>query len=139
MHVLEELCYELEDMLEPIVKKGDISPTELDNVKDAVKSMYYIETIKAMKDYGNSNDYSYRGIYRYDGMSNRGPYDGRYGMDGDSDGRYSERRGRDARGRYTSRDYSRDDMLDKLERMMNEAGTEAERQTIRECMRKLDR
>ncbi len=139
MHVLEELCYELEDMLEPIVKKGDISPTELDNVKDAVKSMYYIETIKAMKDYGNSNDYSYRGSYRYDGMSNRGSYDGRYGMDGDGDGRYSERRGRDARGRYTSRDYSRDDMLDKLERMMNEAGTEAERQTIRECMRKLDR
>ena len=70
MQILEDLCYELEDMLEPIVKKGDISPTELDNVKDAVKSIYYIETIKAMKEYGNSNDYSYgssyRGSYRYD-------------------------------------------------------------------------
>jgi len=139
MHVLEDLSYVLEDMLEPISKKDDISPTELDNVKDAVKSIYYIETIKAMKEYGNSNDYSgrsYRGSY--DNMM----YRGSYGMDGD--GRYSERRGRDARGRYTSRDdYSRhderDQMLSRLERMMDEAGSETERQTIRECMRKLER
>lgn len=153
MHVLDNLSYVLEDMLEPIAKKDDISPTELDNVKDAVKSLYYIETIKAMKEYGNSNDYSYAGgssyrggSYRgsYDNMMYRGSYDGRYGMDGDGDGRYSERRGRDSRGRYTSRDdYSRhddkDQMLSKLERMMDEAGSEAERQTIRECMRKLER
>lgn len=126
MHVLEDLSYELEDMLEPIVKKGDISPTELDNVKDAVKAMYYIETIKAMKEYGNANDYSYRGSsYRYDGRS----YD---------DG-YSERRGRDSRGRYTSRDYSRDDMLTKLERMMNNASSESERRAIQDCISKLDR
>jgi len=127
MHVLEDLSYELEDMLEPIVKKGDISPTELDNVKDAVKAMYYIETIKAMKEYGNSNDYSYRGSsYRYDGMRS---YD---------DG-YSERRGRDSRGRYTSRDYSRDDMLTKLEKMMNNASSESERRAIQDCISKLDR
>lgn len=156
MHVLEDLSYELEDMIEPIVKKGDISPTELDNVYKAAKTMYYIETIGAMKEYGNSeNSYaggsSYRGgSYRYDGrsydgMSYRGSYDGSYdgrrGMDGDGDGRYSERRGRDSRGRYTSRDgYSRaDEMMSKLERMLDEAGSETERQTIRECMRKLER
>lgn len=129
MKVLEDLSYELEDMIKPIVKKGDITPTELDNVYKAAKTMYYIETIGAMKEY--SNDYSgnsYRGSYRYDGMRS---YD---------DG-YSERRGRDARGRYTSRDgYSgTDEMMSKLERMMNEAGSETERQTIRECMRKLER
>lgn len=137
MEVLEELCYELEDMLEPIVKKGDISPTELDNVKDAVKSIYYIETIKAMKEYGNSNDYSYngnsyRGSYRYDNM--RGSYD---------DG-YSERRGRDSRGRYTSRDnYSRHDekeqMIERLERKLDMAKSEAERQAINDMIRELER
>lgn len=137
MEVLEELCYELEDMLEPIVKKGDISPTELDNVKDAVKSIYYIETIKAMKEYGNSNDYSYngnsyRGSYRYDNM--RGSYD---------DG-YSERRGRDSRGRYTSRDgYSRHDekeqMLERLERKLSMSKSEAERQAINDMIRELER
>lgn len=169
MHILEDLSYELEDMIEPVVKKGDISPTELDNVYKAVKTMNYIETIKAMKEYGNSNDgssyamgNSYRGVYRggsYDGMnrgsyeggmSNRGSYnsyegsyDGRRGMDGDGDGRYSERRGRDARGRYTSRDnYSREDnkeqMLSKLERMMAEATSESERQIVMDCIRKLE-
>ena len=124
MHILEELSYELEDMVEPIVKKGDITPTELDNVYKAVKTMNYIETIKAMKEYGNSNAYSYagggsyRGNSRYDGRSYdgyRGSYEGRYGMDGDGDGRYSERRGRNS-NRY-SQDYERDQMVSRLERM----------------------
>lgn len=118
MHILEELCYELEDMIEPIVKKGDISPTELDNVYKAVKTMNYIETIKAMKEYGNSNTYSYagnsyRGSYRYDGGRS---YDGRMGMDGDGDGRYSERRGRNSNGRYSRMD-EREDMMERLGRM----------------------
>ena len=69
MKTLEDLSYELEDMIKPIVKKGDITPTELDNVYKAAKTMYYIETIGAMKEYGNSNDYSYR--RSYDGMSYR--------------------------------------------------------------------
>ena len=146
MHVLEDLSYVLEDMIEPIVKKEDISPTELDSVYKAVKTMNYIETIKAMKEYGNSNDYSYRGSY--DGMSNRynsydRSYDGRRGMDGDNDGRYSERRGRDSRGRYTSRDnYSRHEekehMVSKLERMLQDASSEMERQTIMDCINKIE-
>lgn len=125
MHVLENMSYELEDMIKPIVKKGDMTPTELDNLYKAVKTMYYAETLKAMKEYGNSNDYSYRG------RSNENSYDGSYEN-------YSERRGRDSRGRYTSREYSRDIMSD-LGRMMNEASTDEERQAIRECMRKLDK
>ena len=42
MKILEDLSYELEDMIKPIVKKGDITPTELDNVYKAAKTMYYI-------------------------------------------------------------------------------------------------
>lgn len=159
MHVLDDLSELLEEQVEKIVKKGDISPTELDNVYKAVKTMNNIETIYAMKDYGQSNDgMSNRGSYRgsYDDMSNRGSYnsyDGRRGRDGDGDGRYSEdgsyRRGRDAMGRYTSRDgyardgYSRVDekqqMISKLEKMMDSANSDVERQTIMECINKLER
>lgn len=109
MQNLKELCYVLEDMVDPIVEKGDISPTELDNVYKAVKTMYYIKTMDAMKEYGNSYGGSYEGSYANRRYS-RNSYDGRYGMDGDSDGRYSER----AERRYSyrgnsNRGYSRDD------------------------------
>lgn len=140
MHILENLNYMLEDMIEPIVKKGDISPTELDNIYKAVKTIYYGETIKAMKEYG-SNDGSYdSSYYSYAGgrggssrnMSYRTSYDGRMGMDGDSDGRYSERR--NSRGRY-SRAEEKEVMMEKLERKLENASSEPERQTIRDCMR----
>lgn len=165
MHALEDLSYVLEDMIEPIAKKQDISPTELDNVYKAVKTMNYIETIKAMKDYGKSNEGSYRGSYNsYEGTSNRGSYNSYEGggsnrgsyegnsRDGGASNRYSEdgsyRRGRDAMGRFTSRDgmsrdgYSRheekEQMISKLERMMQSATSENERQTIMECIRKIE-
>lgn len=79
---------------------------------------------------------------------------GRRGRDGDSDGRYSERRGRDAMGRYTSRDsYGRGEsyergysghserqyMIDRLEDMADDARTERERQIIERCIAKLER
>lgn len=86
------------------------------------------------------------------GMSN----DGRRGRDADNDGRYSEdgssyRRGRDAMGRFTSRDsnsyenssrYSRhsakDRMMAKLEDMADDAKTSRERETIMKVMDKLE-
>ncbi len=152
MHVLEDLSYTLEDMLEPLSKKQDISPTELDNIYKAVKTMNYIETIKAMNEYGNSNDGSYNsyagGSYgRYSRYSYPTSFDGRYGMDGDGDGRYSERgnsRARNSRESY--RRYSRDgysgdakeEMIAKLERKMDMANSETERQTIRDMIREIE-
>lgn len=89
----------------------------------------------------------------YGGMSN----DGRRGRDADNDDRYSEessyRRGRDAMGRFTSRDggsyensdryYSRqhstkEKMLAKLEDMVDDAKTSRERETIMKVMDKLE-
>ena len=76
--------------------------------------------------------------------------DGRRGRDADSDGRYSEdssyRRGRDAMGRFTSRDGSyensnrsvKDRMIAKLEDMADDATTNRERNTIMQCIDKLD-
>ena len=91
----------------------------------------------------------------YEGMSNRGSYDGRAGRDGDSDGRYSEdgsydysgRRGRDAMGRFTSRDssydYSRhsekERMIDKLETMADITSDPKTKRAIEQCIDKLER
>ena len=129
MRVLDEMCEILEDELKDITKKGDISPAELESVYKSVDIIKDIETIKAMKEQGgysynsyNSYDGSYEGSYGSyrggEGMSNAG----RRGRDGDGDGRYSERRGRDAMGRYTSRDdgYSRDHETEALRKELNE-------------------
>lgn len=192
MKALEDLKEMLEDEIKKITKKGDITPTELDNAYKAIDIIKDIETIDAMKEYGSDSpdmEYSQRGgMYRnsygysqnrgnytyspnpmsnnsnnqgnsnnsYDGSyngsydGNYNSYDGRAGRDADNDGRYSEdssyRRGRDAMGRYTSRDgsyrgYSRHEakeaMMKKLETMMSQATTEKERQAIQNCMEEL--
>ena len=112
MHVLTELCYLLEDEVGQVVKKGEISPTELDNVYKAVKTMNYIEIIKAMKekeDEGYSN-----------GRTNR---------------TYSY-------GNYENRNYSRhtkEEKIRELEHMMENASTEAERRSLMECIRSMEK
>lgn len=149
MRVLEDVCEMLEDEIKQIAKKDDITPSELDSMYKAVDIIKDIKTIEAM-DEASQDGYSRRPYYAYDGSydgSYEGSYDGSYdnysrrggegmsgarrGRDGDGDGRYSERRGRDSMGRYTSRDdgYSRhgedtqmlkrelDEMRKKLDRM----------------------
>jgi len=104
---------------------------------------------------GNYNQGSNRGSYdgnnnrgSYEGGSNRGSYDGNYNSNrGSYEGSYG-RRGRDADsdGRYSeygnSRDYSRhtskERMIQNLEMMMNEAGSEKEREAIKRCMEQLE-
>lgn len=110
MRVLDDICMILEDELEAIVKKGTVSPTELESIYKSVDVMKDIETIKAMKEQGGySNGYynSYEDSYM-NGRSRR-------------DDRYSGLRGRDSMGRYTSRDgYSRDHETEELrEELMN--------------------
>ena len=130
--ISNDFCELLEDEIDKITKKGDISPSEMDNAYKAIKSVYYLTVLDEMKEakeqgygaYSRRGGDGYSGGYSYrdmDGTSHRGYYDGsydssygRHGRDGDGDGRYSEdghsmRRGRDAMGRFTSRDSSYDD------------------------------
>ena len=128
MQVLYDMCEMLDDELKEVVKKGDMSPTELDRVYKAVDIIKDIKTIEAMEDY-SYDDYSRRNSYEGDNMSYNMSRDMSYarrGRDGDGDGRYSEdnsyRRGRDTYGRFVSRDgYSGHDdkqqMLQKIEQM----------------------
>lgn len=135
MNELYDLCENLKDEIKELNKKGDISPTELQRAYQAVDIIKDIKTIEAMEDAGYSNASSYddysRRYYRdgnsYDGMSNA-----RRGRDGDGDGRYSEegsyRRGRDAMGRYTSRDgYSGHEEKEQMMRQIEEMKRKVEK------------
>ena len=127
MRVLDELCDMLEDELKQITKKDDLTPQELENAYKSVDIIKDIETIKAMKESGYSNNMSYddysgrymgRGGYArdYSGRDNyddysRGDSYARRGRDGDGDGRYNESR---------DRGYSRHDEQGQLMQKMEE-------------------
>lgn len=157
MKTMEDLKDMLQQELKEVVKKGDISSTELDNVYKAVKTLNYLEIIKAMEEQGGqSNDYS--GRMYYDGSRdsygrgsyNRGSYDRGGSYDRDSydssrDGSYAEdysgRRGRGADGRYVSRDgysgHTKEHVIADMEDMMRTASPE-EKKAIRMCIEKLE-
>jgi len=126
MRVLEDLCYLLEDEVGQVVKKGELSPTELDNVYKAVKTMNYIETIKAMKEYNDEDGYSKgrRTMYN-DSSYGRGSY-----------GRESY--GRDSYARNYTR-HSKDEKIAELEHMMENATSEAERRSLMEAIRSIEK
>lgn len=112
MRIFDDMCDMLEDELTKIVKRGDISPTELENAYKSIDIIKDIETIKAMRGEGG-----YSG--RYDGSYNAydGSYDGSYRNSRD----YSRRRSRDNR-------YSRDE----------DEETKELRQELREMRKKLN-
>lgn len=142
-----DAIYELKDLLEKEIKKvtakGDISPTEVKTVGEAVDILKDIETICAMKEYGN-DDSSYA-------MSNRGystmripmdrmyrdSYEGSYRGSYDSYDDMSYRRGR-SRDNYSRHD-QREEMIMKLEQKLKNARSEEERKTIMDCINDLER
>lgn len=134
----------IDDELREISKKGELTETDLDNVYKMVDICKDITTIEAMKEsrysressreYSSENyPMSMDGSYR----SYRGSYEGSYarrGRDGDGDGRYSER------GSYRDGGYSghtSEQTREKLEKMMHNAGTEQERESIRRILEQL--
>lgn len=129
MRIYEDVRDLVEDEIEKITKKDELDEKclgWLDKLVDIAKD---VDTIFAMKGYGEDRGYSQKyPYYSYDdGMMMRN-----HSMDGysyrnrDSMGRYS-RDGYDYRNRY-----SRDgDVRAKLEQMMSEATTEHEREAIR--------
>lgn len=58
--------WDLNDLLcekiEEVVKQGDISPTEMDNVYKATKTLYYIQCIDAMLNAGEGYEESFEGM-----------------------------------------------------------------------------
>ena len=128
MDELYILCANLKNEIRDLNQKNDISPTELDRVYKAVDIIKDIKTIEAMEEAGYSGEYGGRSYdYAYErGRSNLYPgyyYDepgvrGRYGRDYSEEGSY--RRGRDAMGRYTSREGGYSGHEEEREQMMRQ-------------------
>lgn len=169
---MEELKELLNHELDMLTKKGDITKESLEYFDKLTHTLKSLEYIIQAEDGGMSNGYSQRGYSRND-YSQEGYSQGRYrmpmggmyydegnsnarrGRDGDGDGRYSERDGRNSyndssyeggsydrgsngrssydRGGY-SRHTAKERMIEKLTDMMNEASTESERIAIRRCI-----
>lgn len=131
-HVLREI--------EKINAKSDMTPTELKNSMDAVCLLEKIGRIEYMEDYyeddeeedeGQSGHYAYRRGNSYGMM--RGGRSYRNGRSGHYD------------DHSYNRDYGRsghsieDRMIDKLQRMVDEADSDYERQTIMDYINKIRR
>ena len=161
---LEHLKETLEDEIKKVIKKGDITPSEMESIQSAVCTIEMIKKIENGnysegmmngESYGwNTRNMSYNHTPSYDsyGHDSYDDYSGRYQHDGNS-----YRRGRSpVTGRYISRgmdDYSgrnrsyydgynsghsiKDRMVARLESMMDEAQTEHERQTVSEWINRL--
>lgn len=164
MKVLFDIKDMLEDELKKISKKEDITAMDLENIYkmvDIVKDISTVDAMKKAEEQGYSRDYArdYSRGYSEDYSNAYGSYrsyDGRRGRDGDGDGRYSEdgsyRRGRDAMGRYTSRDgsyrgsyeggysgHDKEEIIDRLKEMMRNARSEEERESYRKTIEQMQR
>lgn len=129
--VLEDLKMQLKKELEKITAKNDISPQELENATKAVCLMKKIQEIEeGMMD--SEGGYSYGSSYDgYSGRRGRSPRTGQYVSR--NDGAYNN-----GSNGYSNRSYDngrsnhsiKDRMIDRLEQMMDEAGSEYERNEI---------
>lgn len=121
----------LKDMLQceidKIADQGELTAGSLETIGKLLDAVKDISEINAMDDYG----YSQRGYGRpmY--------YDESYNNGGSSYRGRSMRGGMSRRGRY-SYDDGRDYMIDQLEQMMEQAGTEKERQAIQKCIKQME-
>ena len=143
MNILYKLCDKMEDELELLYKKQELTTVDLDNMYkmiDIVKDIKTVEAMKNAEEQGWSREYAreYSRGYEDDYANTRA-------MNNNSrDDGYSYRRGRDSMGRYTSRDdgYSRhgnDEMIANLRSMMNNARSEQERENYRKTIEDLSR
>lgn len=154
MHTYYELKDMLKNELDQIVKKGELSAGSLETVdkilnsiKNACKITMYEEYKEDGYSYADSDmDMSNYSYARGRGSNARRDSMGRYSSEGgySREGGYSNARGgRDGRGGYSRRGYSYDDgdkqeKVEMLREMMQEAGSDEERRTLQKLIRRME-
>lgn len=138
---LEEMCCR---EIDKVVQRGELSSSTLQQAAMLVDTVKDIYTIDAMENEGE--EYSQNGGGSYDGgnsyASRRGTHyvRGHYSRDGGSYGRGGNNGGgsygRDSRGRY-SREGEKDDMIQRLERMMDQSNDPNEMEAYKRAMEQL--
>ena len=151
MKYLEELKETIKRELEKFAKQGDVSVNTLDKIhklSDTYKNLCKIEVLESEEGYSEARGRTYMRGSSYDddimyserrgrGKNAKRDSMGRYSSDGSSyDGDdYSERR----TGRGYSRDEATDWMMTRLGEMMSETDDPKQRETLKKCMRELER
>lgn len=117
----EILCRELEE----IAGKGELTAGALDTVDKLTHTLKNLDKIMMGEGYSNAGDWQAMGTY------GRGMYrDDRY------DTSYRGRK-RDSMGRYSRAD-AREDMADKLRRMMDDAPDSRTREALEKALRSME-
>lgn len=134
MDYMHELKEKLCDELEEIANKGELGAGDLEIIHKLTDTIKNLDKIGMLED-----GYSQAGDWEIEGRAyNRGSSYARRKRD--SMGRYS----RDSRAmryrddRMYSRDEAKDDMMEQMEALMAQAGSEKEREAIRRCMSQLE-
>ena len=131
MEYMHELKEKLCDELEEIAKKGELGAGDLEIVHKLTDTIKNLDKIEMLEDGG----YSQGGDWEIEGRAyNRGNSYARRKRD--SMGRYS-RDGRMMRGGYSRHD-AKESMMEQMEMLMDQAGSEKEREAIRRCMNQLE-
>lgn len=127
MEYMDKLRDKLCDELDEIARKPEMSAGDLETahkLTDTIKNIDKIEMLEEDGGYSQAGDWEMEGRGSYNrGSSYRG-------------------RKRDSMGRYSRRMYSRGDakehMMEQMEALMDQAGSEREREAIRRCMGQLE-
>ena len=154
MKVYEQIKDMLCDELEEIAKKKELTSNSLEVLYKGVDILKDIKTIESMEMEFPSEGYSQDGYSRDGGYSQGGGYWNRmpvYAYDDGMGHSFARGRGsnarRDSMGRYSSDgrsyDYSRDgysgDTKEELQRIMNNAQNDREREAIRKALDSMNR
>ena len=133
MEYMDKLRDKLCDELDEIARKPEMSAGDLETahkLTDTIKNIDKIEILEEDGGYSQAGDWEMEGRGSYNrGSSYRG-------QRRDSRGRYS-REGRGSRGGYSRHD-AKDAMMEQMEMLMDQAGSEREREAIRRCMGQLE-
>lgn len=127
MEYMDKLRDKLCDELDEIARKPEMSAGDLETahkLTDTIKNIDKIEMLEEDGGYSRAGDWEMEGRGSYNrGSSYRG-------------------RKRDSMGRYSRWMYSRGDakehMMEQMEALMDQAGSEREREAIRRCMGQLE-
>ena len=149
MHDFYELKEMLTEEIKKITKKGEVTAVSLETIDKLLNSIKNTCKIIMYDEYSDEGEYSQEGGYsnaRGRGRNAKRDSMGRYSREGgySSEGSYAYARGRGGRGGYSRRDYSYDDgekeeKIEMLREMMNEAGSEEERRTINSIIRRMEK
>ena len=132
MEYMHELKEKLCDELDEIARKPEMGAGDLEIIHKLTDTIKNLDKIEMLEDGG----YSQAGDWEADMRGTYGRGSSYRGRKRNSMGRYS-REGRGGRGGYSRHD-AKEAMMEQMEMLMDQAGSEREREAIRRCMGQLE-